>query len=294
MSIPASILAACAGLFLLFAFFLVRMLSEGARARRSFQALENMLREVESGGDSVRRHGLTASVLNQLREKADSLGEPMRGWWRRIEHNLLSFCEIDGSEEWYLAMPARELLPEDSVSEREYHASFHDSVPGILTGLGLMCTFIAILVALTGLRVTVINDTETMVGIQKLIEGLAGKFLTSIIGLMLSMVFLMVERKWCERRVSHAYEEMVDAVSRLIPVMNAARAQVEMQRLSARQTAALETIQADIAALGRVVSARNDDVPRMAGALAADVEHFADKLQHLESALDRGIRQLLQ
>lgn len=294
MSIPVPILAACAGLLLLFAVLLVRMLSEGMHAHSALRRLDFILRSVTPGELDSRRNGLDDATLVQLRERCANLREPIRGWWRRIEDNLLSYTAADGREGWFLERSPRELLPEESVSERYYHASFHEAVPGILTGLGLACTFVAILVALAGLRVTVMNDTETVTGIKQLIEGLSGKFVSSIVGLLLSMVFLTVERKWSERRLTNAYEDLIDAVSHLIPTMNAARMQLELQRIAAQQSATLERIEQDMAAFRESLSATSDTVPRVAAAVAADVETFADKLDQLGLALDRGIRQLVQ
>ncbi|HZU28640.1 MAG TPA: hypothetical protein VFA04_24155 [Bryobacteraceae bacterium] len=294
MSIPVPILIACAGLIVLFAIFLARMLTEASRTKAALRKLDSVLRSVSPDESSSRRMGLDSETVSALHEKAAALAQPMRGWWRRIEDNMLSYPDPNGREGWYLGASAREILREESVSERYYHAGFHESVPGILTGLGLACTFIAILVALTSLRVTVVNDTETVVGIKELIEGLSGKFLTSIVGLLLSMVFLTTERKWCERRLTHAYEDLVDAVSHLIPTMNPARMQLELQQIATRQAAALANIEDEILAMRGMLSASNDTVPRVAEAVAADVEQFADKLDQLGSALDRGIRQLLQ
>ena len=291
MSIPVPILAACAGLILLFAVFATRMLSEGMRTLAATRRLEGILRGEDAGSPP---HGLTAAELADLRQKCGALADPERRWWRRIDENLIALPSADGGERWYLAAPAREILPEVSVSERYYHGSFHEAVPGILTGLGLACTFIAILVALTALRVTMVNDTETVMGIRELIEGLAGKFLTSIVGLLLSMVFLIMERKWCERRLSHAYEDLLDAVAHRIPVLNSLRIQIEQQRLAARQAAALENLEAFIQAFRGTLATNDESLPRIAASMAADVEVFATKLDQLGSALDRGIGQLLQ
>lgn len=294
MSIPVPILAACAGLVLLFAVFLTRMLREAWRTDSALRRLEFVLTSLNPADAGSRRLGLDAQSASRLHESCLALPDPMRGWCRRIEDNMLSYPGPDGREGWFLGASAREILPEESVSERYYHAGFHESVPGILTGLGLACTFVAILIALTSLRVTEVNDTETVVGIKQLIEGLAGKFLTSIVGLALSMVFLTIERKWCERRLTNSYEDLVDAVSHLIPTMNPARMQLELQQIAVRQAAALATIEEEILSMRGMLSATSDTMPRVAASVASDVEQFADKLDQLGSALDRGIRQLLQ
>jgi hypothetical protein len=121
---------------------------------------------------------------------------------------------------------------------------------------------------------------------------LSGKFLSSIVGLLLSMIFLLVERKWCARRLSNAYEDLLESVGRLIPTIAPTRIQLDTQVLAARQAALLTSIEAEVVNLRGMVSVANAAVPDMAAALAGDVEHFSDKLAELNGLLDRGIRQL--
>lgn len=293
MSIPLPILAACGILILLFFVLLARMLREAAGARRALRTLESALRSMAST-EVARRGGFATEQLEQLRAACTKLPNPMRSWWFRIQDDLVAYGNADGREEWYLGSPAREILSEESVSERYYHASFYQAVPGILTGLGLAATFVAILWALTGLRVTVVNGTETVTGIKELIEGLSGKFLSSIVGLLLSIIFLLIERKWCERRLSNAFEDLLEATSELIPTITPARVQLETRALLARQSASLANIEAEIAAFRQMVSAANESVPRMAATLAEDVEQFSDKLEELGFALDHGLSRVVQ
>lgn len=294
MSIPAPIVAACLFVFLLFAVLMFTMTSEASRVCSSLGSLTGVFREAARGSANEHRSGLATSRLAQLRSACLKLPNPMRAWWSRIEDSLVQYVNADGVEEWYLTAPAREVLTEESVSERYYHSSFYQAVPGILTGLGLTATFVAILVALSSLRVTVLNDTETVTGIKELIEGLSGKFLSSIAGLVLSIVFLFVERKWCERRLTGAFEDLVDAVAHLIPTITPARVQIETQVLLARQCASLAALEALASGPREAALVSNGSASKMAAVLATDVEQFASKLEELESALNRGIRQLLQ
>jgi hypothetical protein len=59
-------------------------------------------------------------------------------------------------------------------------------------------TFIAILFALEGVNVQMKGGAEIVEGIGTLINGLAGKFLSSIVALFLAVSFSIVEKKLCE------------------------------------------------------------------------------------------------
>ncbi|MGA3025355.1 MAG: hypothetical protein ABSF98_11330 [Bryobacteraceae bacterium] len=294
IAIPTPILVACAGLFALFCVLLVRMSQQSSRAYRALGTLGSVLRSFALAAGTERGRGLDPAFLDEVRGRCRALPEPCRTWWLGLDENIVTYVSVDGVEGCYLGASPREILREESVSERYYHGSFYQAVPGILTGLGLMLTFISILVALTGLHVSVANGTETVVGIKELIEGLAAKFVSSIIGLALSIAFLLVERKWCERRLSNAYEDLLEAVAHLIPAITATRVQLDVQVLAARQSAALESMNAKIAAFLNMVTVANQSVPRMAAALASDVEQFSDRLEALSDTLNNGIRRLRQ
>src|SRR5579884_375415 len=102
MSIPVTILAACAGLFLLFGIFLARMLKEAGRTQNALRRLEHIFRSVAAEDGESRRHGLASISLTKLHERCGQLKDPMRIWWGRIEDNLLCYSGQDGHEGWYL------------------------------------------------------------------------------------------------------------------------------------------------------------------------------------------------
>lgn len=66
---------------------------------------------------------------------------------------------------------------------------FYRQLPSFLTGIGLLFTFIAILIGLSKLHA----NGPHIEGIQGLINGLAGKFVTSIVGLACANAFSLLE-----------------------------------------------------------------------------------------------------
>jgi len=292
MHIPGPIIGACVGLVLLFTVLLAQMLSGASKAHQAMRSLWKALAAAAPSSPLERRSGLRNDHLQAIRSRCSQLQEPMRAWWSRIEENLEKYVAPDGREGWFLAVSPRDVLREETVSERFYHSSFYQAVPGILTGLGLLSTFVAILLALTGLHVSVANNTETVTGIRELIDGLSGKFLSSIVGLLLSIIFLITERKWCERRLANDYEELLDATSHLIPTISPVRIHLDIQNLAARHAVLLEGISTELIRLREMVSVANAAVPEMARALATDVELFSDKLGELSEGLDRSLQRL--
>lgn len=72
-----------------------------------------------------------------------------------------------------------------SLLEYSIDTNHFTSIPGVLTGIGLLGTFISILIGLYHVH---IEGTE-VTGIEELINGLSGKFISSILGLSTSIIF---------------------------------------------------------------------------------------------------------
>jgi hypothetical protein len=69
--------------------------------------------------------------------------------------------------------------------------SFFATIPGVLTGLGLLMTFVAILDGLSHVTVGTNMDVQ---GIGGLINGLSGKFVSSIVAVTCAVAFAFIER----------------------------------------------------------------------------------------------------
>jgi hypothetical protein len=87
---------------------------------------------------------------------------------------------------------------------------FYQQLPAFLTGVGLMFTFLAILIGLSKLHA---NGSQ-IEGIQGLINGLAGKFVTSVVGLACANSFMLLEKSLWYRLTKHhrLFVSLLDAM----------------------------------------------------------------------------------
>lgn len=95
---------------------------------------------------------------------------------------------------------------------RRVHQAWYSHVPSFVTGVSLLLTFVALLMGLSHLHA----DAQGIQGLQGLINGLAGKFLTSIVGLMCANLFSLVEKQVLFKLIA-AHQELVDAIETLFP-----------------------------------------------------------------------------
>ena len=111
-----------------------------------------------------------------------------------------------------------------------------------MTGTGLLCTFLAILVALLDVKIT---ETQQITGLDLLIQGLSGKFVCSIAALLSATIFLLLERLLLHR-LTQARFDLIESLNAFVPRLTSARLLVELQRDISEQSIAFRSFNADL------------------------------------------------
>ncbi|MBX3329339.1 MAG: hypothetical protein KF722_02975 [Nitrospira sp.] len=107
---------------------------------------------------------------------------------------------------------ASEFFSFESLCAAHLNVHFYRQFPAFLTGMGLMFTFLAILIGLSKLHA---NGSE-IDGIQGLINGLSGKFVTSIVGLACANAFTLLENSlW--HRLDNRHRECISLLDEMFP-----------------------------------------------------------------------------
>ena len=107
---------------------------------------------------------------------------------------------------------AEEFFTFERLFARRIHYAWYSHVPSFVTGISLLLTFVALLMGLSHLHA----DAQGIQGLQGLINGLAGKFLTSIVGLICANLFSLVEKRVSFRLIT-AHQALVDSLEGLFP-----------------------------------------------------------------------------
>ncbi len=107
---------------------------------------------------------------------------------------------------------ASEFFLFESLCAAHLNVRFYRQLPAFMTGMGLMFTFLAILIGLSKLHA---NGSE-IDGIQGLINGLSGKFVTSIVGLACANAFSLLENSlW--HRLNNQHRECIALLDEMFP-----------------------------------------------------------------------------
>lgn len=289
LSIPDLVLYGCGVLIVVAVAMAIGLWKQDRQVGSKIGSLTSALKTFSDKGSMSRRDGLRLAALDELRSGCEKLDETPRGWWTAIDSHIEQYTSPEDVEGWFLTEMPREVLPSEIVIGRHFHTALFSAFPGLLTGAGLTLTFIAILLALHGVKYNEANTGEPISGIGDLINGLSGKFLSSILALSLSILFTLYEKR-VVRRLRNRYEQMVLSVAQAIPHLSQSRLLLDIQRFAAKQTVSVSHISSEI--VDRLVGAFNTDVvPALADGMSSGVatkmqSEFRPTMQQMNDTLD--------
>jgi hypothetical protein len=163
-----------------------------------------------------RQEGLAQAAYEAVVQVFDEQ-PPLVPAWHNFDMQMLGQSNAEGQQHMWGTESAASAFNATTVIEPRLNQSFFAAVPGMVTGIGLLCTFVAILVALLDVRLV----EGQFQGLDNLISGLSGKFLSSIAALFAATCFLAVEQLAVARPWYQSARPGHDArPSRATPVAN--------------------------------------------------------------------------
>ncbi len=215
---------------------------------------------------------------------------PLLPAWYNFEAQILRQADAAGQLRWWATASATSAFNATAVIEPRVNQSFFAALPGMVTGMGLLCTFIAILVALLDVRLV---DGQFQ-GLNNLISGLSGKFLSSIAALFAATGFLAIERSLVHG-LSTSLHALVTALDGLVPRLSPGSILVAMQQDVAKQGAVLQRFTSHVTT--GLQQGMSDSIGPMLERMITGLAHQQETLtractgliQHLEQSLDTGL-----
>ncbi len=268
VSAPLFVWIACLVVFGIAVSFLGRLWRQVRRGRAIFKEATAALEAAPFDTDRPRGDGLAREAydaLDGMFQRVPFLSRPGRLFLSQV----ISVPETSGDSSYFATDSAETTFSETAVIEPLVNRNLYNAVPGILTSIGLLVTFLAILLALLDVRIV----ATRVEGLDLLISGLSGKFVSSIAALFAATVFVVFERSLLHslnldrRRLLARLDAVVPRISAALLLTrlhhafmaqsDATRAQNESQTLAAQQSlaeslgAATERMTATSDALGR-------------------------------------------
>jgi len=118
----------------------------------------------------------------------------------------------EDNEQVWRTESAASIFPEETFWGNVFNQRHFNSIPGIATGFGLLMTFSAILVGLFDVNIV----DNRVYGMENLIGGLSGKFVSSVTALFSATIFVILEKK-----ITHTFTvarmDLINEIDALVP-----------------------------------------------------------------------------
>lgn len=144
----------------------------------------------------------TAAGERPLWREARFLGRSLRNEWQQF---LLNASQLDLRG---IPCDTRDYINEETVIDKPGHTQLAELIPGLLTSLGILGTFMGLMQGLTSVDFS--NAEGTIQSIPRLLGGMKFAFATSVAGIACSLLFNMLNRMAAGRAI-RALDNFEDA-----------------------------------------------------------------------------------
>lgn len=175
----------------------------------------------------------------------------------------------EDNEQVWRTESATSIFPEEAFWGNVFNPKHFNSIPGIATGFGLLMTFSAILVGLFDVSIV---DNKVH-GMESLIGGLSGKFVSSVCALFSATLFVILEKK-----ITHSFTvarmELINEIDALVPRRSESHQLYDISRILTEHMSASRASNTEIANLLASSSSQN---------LGPAIERMSDAIESMSS-----------
>jgi hypothetical protein len=181
----------------------------------------------------------TYDAISQIIADTPSL----RAAWNSFKSKIVVRQNNAKEDQYWATESADTDFSESALIDFHLNKNFFVSLPGVITGTGLLFTFLAILVALFDVKIN--PDTKKFEGIPGLIGGLSGKFVSSVAALFSATIFLVLEKR-IFHRMSNERKKLVTAIDTLFPRLTPTQILSDIHNDIKEQTQAFRLFNSDL------------------------------------------------
>ncbi len=204
---------------------------------REAQSYRQLIKDLPKNNS---RHGVSQEASDHLNRQFEK--SRLKPCWRNFAASLVQRRDRDDRDYFLATDSAKESFSEEATMGNRLNLEGYHSLPGIITGIGLLFTFIAILIALLDVRLV----NNRVQGIELLIQGLSGKFVSSIAALLMATLYIWLQKVFFHR-LAKARRALILAIDSLFPRLTTAHLLEESRQQVAEQTNAIRLFNSNLA-----------------------------------------------
>ncbi len=197
-----------------------------------------------SASDDDRAAGRSQAAIDAWRTNATRLSPRAVRLRKAIDRHLVATTDAKGDRHYKLKDTGVDTITEEALVQSTVSLRMLDSAPALLTGLGLLGTFLAIALGLSGVYTD--QATQRVEGISGLLGGLSGKFITSIVAILVAIIVQALDSAFIRPKLAKHHRRLTDSIEDALPTLSVGQQLSELLTSSRKQERSLANISSDV------------------------------------------------
>lgn len=203
-------------LLLITLYFLGKSLISYFKARSRVSILNEVLKDTSADNIASKRRDLISSITDKDKDKS----QPVRHIWKEFDETLIEVKAI-GNVHLHNTFDASHFFNTHTLAKGVTDNRLIAAVPGFLTAVGVIGTFVGLQIGLSEMNISSEVSVEEMkAGVSAVIGGAKVAFMTSVWGVLLSVLFNFIEKSLeqsIRKKISLLQDKIDDIFPRLSP-----------------------------------------------------------------------------
>ena len=212
--------------------------------------------------------------------------------WHEFRNSLITREPKENQEKIvYKTDEASLFFSEERLLDQHLNLRFWNSVPALLVGAGILGTFVGLvwgLIPFAGINFG--QTTEITEAIKKLLSGVSTAFITSVWGMLTSLLFNVLE-KWRINKVNKAIVRLQHTLDQLFTLTTQEEIAFRQEDELAQQTQALKAFSTDLA--DKIGIAMDNIMSQSRVQNTQDSQKIISELQNVPAAISNAVAEKL-
>ncbi|MDC0206417.1 anti-phage ZorAB system protein ZorA [Nitrospinae bacterium] len=209
-------------------------------------------------------------------------------YWSEFWETVVINKDQSGNDQFFNTVDAEYFFNEENLISDHIDIRFYNALPGILTALGILGTFLGLMFGLSNLDFASANSNELKEGIASLLSGATIAFSTSVWGMFSSICFNVLEKK-CIKKLSLKVNDVKKLIDDLFDKKPAEKWLSEIHKEACQQTKTLKEFNDDLTlSIGEALESAFEK------RLSPSLEKLGEAIENLNNAGVKGISESMQ
>jgi len=209
-------------------------------------------------------------------------------YWSEFWETVVVIKKGEGDSQLFNTLDAEYFFNEENLINNRVDRRYYNTLPSILTGLGILGTFLGLMMGLSQLDIGSSNPDQILSGITGLLKGVTIAFSTSVWGILCSIIFNILEKKWT-KELGNVVSDITKLIDELFDRKTTEKWLAEIHSESLEQTIQLKSFNDDLALN---IAAELESV--LDDKLKQSLDKLGEAITNLNNAGVQGISESIQ